>query len=266
MRPVEPPSRDVDSHNGNRQARQICIKSNRPFHARLAKLRPIAKAAPVRKEYRVLVVDDSVLPRAAARTMLGTASGLRLVGEASSGGEALQAMGRLKADLVLMDVHMPGMDGAATTTELLAQYPQTKVIAWTVSESSDDLLRMMRAGCSGYVLKDVGPAELQRALWSAVRNESPVPRKMIPEVLRRVAEQTPLSHSTSTVALTSREMQILRGVAKGLPTKRLAQQLGLRVPSVETHLHNLFRKLNAANRGEAVSTGLKLGLITLADL
>jgi DNA-binding NarL/FixJ family response regulator len=213
----------------------------------------------------VLVVDDSVLPRVAARTMLGTASGLRLVGEASSGAEALQAMGRVKADLILMDVHMPGMDGPATTTELLAKYPEAKVIAWTVSESSDDLLRMMRAGCSGYVLKDVGPAELQRALWSAVRSESPVPRKMIPEVLRRVAEQTP-PHGLSTIALTSREMQILRGLAKGLPTKRLAQQLGLRVPSVETHLHNLFRKLNATNRGEAVSTALKLGLITLADL
>jgi DNA-binding NarL/FixJ family response regulator len=214
----------------------------------------------------VLVVDDSVLPRAAARTMLGSATGLHLVGEASSGAEALRAMASVKADLVLMDVHMPGMDGAATTTEILALYPKVKVIAWTVSESSDDLLRMMRAGCSGYVLKDVGPAELQRALWSAVRSESPVPRKMIPDVLRRVTEQTPLSQGTSTVALTSREMQILRGIAKGIPTKRLAQQLGLRAPSVETHLHNLFRKLNAANRGEAVSTALKMGLITLGDL
>ena len=214
----------------------------------------------------MLVVDDSVLPRAAARTMLGTAAGLRLVGEASSGEEALQAMGRIRADLVLMDVHMPGLDGPATTKELLARYPGVKVIAWTVSESSDDLLRMMRAGCSGYVLKDVGPTELQRALWAAVRSESPVPRRMIPEVLRRVTEQTPLSQTGSSISLTSREMQILRGVAKGLPTKRLAQQLSLRVPSVETHLHNLFRKLNAANRGEAVSTALKLGLITLADL
>ena len=214
----------------------------------------------------MLVVDDSVLPRAAARTMLGSATGLRLVGEASSGAEALKAMAAVKADLVLMDVHMPGMDGAATTAEIMAQYPKVKVIAWTVSESSDDLLRMMRAGCSGYVLKDVGPAELQRALWSAVRSESPVPRKMIPDVLRRVTEQTPLSQGTSTVALTSREMQILRGIAKGIPTKRLAQQLGLRAPSVETHLHNLFRKLSATNRGEAVSTALKMGLITLGDL
>src|SRR5207245_5598253 len=206
MRPVVRPRGHVDSHNGNGQARQVRINNDRPFHARLAKLRSISKAAPVRKEYRVLVVDDSVLPRAAARTMLGTATGLRLVGEASSGAEALQAMGRLKPDLVLMDVHMSGMDGPATTKELLAQHPETKVIAWTVSESSDDLLRMMRAGCAGYVLKDAGPAELQRALWAAVRSESPVPRKMIPDVLRRVEEQTPLSAGTRRVALTSREM------------------------------------------------------------
>jgi DNA-binding NarL/FixJ family response regulator len=221
--------------------------------------------APDRKKYRVLVVDDSMLPRIAARTMLGSATGLRYCGEASSGPDALLAMETLKADLVLMDVHMPGMDGPAATKALLAQFPEAKVVAWTVSESSDDLLRMMQAGCSGYVLKDSGPSELQRALWAALRSESPVPRKMIPEVLRRVAERTPLSQAT-TVALTSREMQILRGVAKGFTTKRLAQELGLRAPSVETHLHNIFGKLNSTNRGEAVSTALKLGLITLADL
>jgi DNA-binding NarL/FixJ family response regulator len=197
--------------------------------------------------------------------MLASAPGLRHCGEASSGSEALEVMGGLKADLVLMDVHMPGMDGPATTRALLAQHPETKVIAWTVSESSDDLLRMMQAGCSGYVLKDSGPGELQRALWAAVRSESPVPRKMIPEVLRRVAERTPLSQTT-TVALTSREMQVLRGVAKGHTTKKLAHDLGLRAPSIETHLHNIFRKLNATNRGEAVSAALKLGVITLADL
>ena len=174
-------------------------------------------------------------------------------------------MATLKPDLVLMDVHMPDMDGPTTTKMIIAQYPEAKVIAWTVSESSDDLLRMMQAGCSGYVLKDAGPGELQRALQAALRSESPVPRKMIPEVLRRVAERTPLSQ-TSNVALTSREMQILRGVAKGHTTKRLAQDLALAAPSVETHLHNIFKKLSATNRGEAVSTALKLGVITLADL
>jgi DNA-binding NarL/FixJ family response regulator len=124
---------------------------------------------------------------------------------------------------------------------------------------------MIQAGCVGYVLKDVGPGELQRALLAALRSENPVPRRMIPGVLRRVAESTPLSQSAA-IALTSREMQILRSVAKGHTTKRISQELGLAAPSIETHLRNIFRKLNANNRGEAVSSSLKLGLITLADL
>ena len=213
----------------------------------------------------MLVVDDSVLPRAAARAMLSTASNLRLVGEASSGAEALNVIDNVKPDLILMDVHMPDMDGPATAKAVLNRHPEIKVVAWTVSESSDDLLRMMQVGCSGYVLKDAGPGELQRALLSALRSEIPVPRKMIPEVLRRVAESTPLSQS-NVVPLTSREMQILRGIAKGHTTKRLAADLSLAAPSIETHLHNIFRKLNASNRGEAVSTALKVGLLTLADM
>ena len=197
--------------------------------------------------------------------MLASAAELRHVGEASNDADALRAIGVLKPDLVLMDVHMPEMDGPATARAVLAKYPATKVVAWTVSESSDDLLRMIQAGCSGYVLKDVGPAELQRALLSALRSESPAPRRMIPDVLRRVAESTPLSR-TSQVTLTSREMEILRGIAKGHTTKRLAGDLRLAIPSVETHLHNIFKKLDASNRGEAVSTALKLGLITMTDL
>lgn len=210
-------------------------------------------------------MDDSIVPRTAARAMLATAPNLRFVGEASSGVDALNVMDDLRPDLVLMDVHMPVMDGPSTAKSMLAKYPATKIVAWTVSDSSDDLLRMMHAGCAGYVLKDVGPTELEHALLAAIRSESPVPRRMIAEVLRRVSDSTPLP-GPSTVALTSRELQVLRGVAKGFTTKRLAKELGLRTPSVETHLRNIFKKLNASNRGEAVSTALKIGLITLADL
>src|SRR6266581_6491831 len=136
---------------------------------------------------------------------------MRLCGEVASGEQALKAASALRPDVVLMDVHMPGMDGPVTAAQLLKQHPDTKVIAWTVSESSDDLLRMMQAGCSGYVLKEAGPAELQNALLSVARSQSPVPRRMIPEVLRRIGERTPLSQRT-TVSLTAREMQILRGI------------------------------------------------------
>ena len=197
--------------------------------------------------------------------MLGSAPGLRLVGEASSGAEALRVAVALKPDLVLMDVHMPQMDGPAATRALLEVLPDTKVIAWTVSESSDDLLRMMKAGCAGYVLKDSGPSELRAALLATLRSENPLPRRMIPAALRRAADTAAVSPDMK-VALTSREFQVLRAAAKGHTTKRMSRDLGLAAPSIETHLHNLFKKLNATNRGEAVSAALKLGLITLADL
>lgn len=213
----------------------------------------------------MLVVDDSVVPRNAAKAMLASARELRLVGEAASGKEALKAVEALRPDIVLMDVHMPDMDGPSTARAVLEREPTVKIIAWTVSDSSDDLLRMMKAGCAGYVLKDAGPSELQRALLAALRSENPVPRRMIPDVIRRVAESAPLTQSNK-VNLTSREMQILRSVAKGYTTKRIAQDLGLQPPSVEAHLYTLYRKLGANNRGEAVSSALKLGVITLADL
>jgi len=247
------------------KAEQIRVADRPPPRRLVDKLHGIAKLQSVHKKYRVLVVDDSVLPRTAARAMLASTSDLRFVGEASSGKEAIGAMERLQPNLVLMDVHMPAMDGPATAKAVLARFPETKIVAWTVSESSDDLLRMMQAGCAGYVLKDVGPTELHHALLAALRSESPVPRRMIPEVLRRVSESTPVSR-TEPVSLTSREMQVLRGVAKGHTTKRLATDLGLRSPSIETHLRNIFKKLGATNRGEAVSAALRAGMLTLADL
>jgi len=211
------------------------------------------------------VIDDSLLPRAAAHVLLNASSSLTLVGEAASGTQGLEVVASTHPDLVLVDVDMPGMDGAETTVALRARHPDLRVVAWTVSDSSDDLVRMMRAGCSGYVLKDAGPSELERALMSALRSESPVPRRMIPEVLRRVGQQSP-TIVPSGVKLTSREVEILKGVARGHTSKRLASDSGLAVPSVESHIRNIFRKLNASNRGEAVSTALKVGLISLSDL
>lgn len=197
--------------------------------------------------------------------MLTGSTDFALCGEAASGREAIELVPKLKPDLLLMDVHMGGFDGPETTRLLLEQNPDLKIVAWTVSDSGDDLLRMMQAGCAGYVLKDVGPDELHRALRSALKSETPVPRRMIPGVLRRVAQHSPLAQPTD-VSITSREMQVLRGLARGLTTKRISQEFGLAIPTVETHLGNLYRKLGVGNRGEAVSCALKLNLISLADL
>lgn len=198
--------------------------------------------------------------------MLATSKDFALCGEAASGQEAIDLVPKLKPDLLLMDVHMSGLDGPATTRRLLELNSDLKIVAWTVSDSGDDLLRMMQAGCAGYVLKDVGSDELHRALRSALKSETPVPRRMIPGVLRRVAQQAPPPQLTNNIALTSRELQVLRGLARGLSTKRISQEFGLAIPTVETHLSHVYRKLGVGNRGEAVSIALKLNLISLADV
>ena len=214
---------------------------------------------------KVLVVDDNSLPRVAARAILAASAEFMLCGEAVSGTEALELIPKLKPDLVLMDVHMGGFDGPEVARQALQRTPGLKIVAWTVSDASDDLLRMIQAGCVGYVLKDVGPAELTRALSAAVKNESPVPRKMIPAVLKRLAPQAQ-SQQAAQVSLSSRELQILRGLARGFTTKRLSSDFGLAVNSVESYQKTLYRKLEVKSRGEAVSTALKLGLISLSDL
>jgi DNA-binding NarL/FixJ family response regulator len=255
----------VTHNHAQTNSTRVDVPEHLASGAVVVKLQAIGKAQSTHRKYRVFVVDDSVVPRTAAKAMLAESHELRFVGDASSGTSALPLIERLMPDIVLMDVHMPLMDGPATAQKVLARFPELKIVAWTVSESSDDLLRMMQVGCAGYLLKDVGPAELERALLSAIRSESPVPRRMIPEVLRRVAF-TPSSQGQSPVLLTPREMEVLRGIAKGYTTKRLAKDLGLAVTSVETHLRNTFKKLSASNRGEAVSSALKAGLITLSDL
>ncbi len=214
----------------------------------------------------MVVVDDHSLPRVAARAMLASSGDLVLVGEAGSGEEALSIVPSLSPDVVLMDVDMKGMDGAQAAAKLLASDPSLKIVAWTVSEASDDLLRMLQAGCAGYVLKDVGPEELQRAIRAALRQDTPLPRKMLPDVIRRAVVQQPARPVEADVHLTKRELDVLRMVGKGMTSKRMAAELGLTVASVDTYLRTIYRKLGATNRGEAVNFALKKGVLALSDL
>jgi DNA-binding NarL/FixJ family response regulator len=212
-----------------------------------------------------MVVDDRAMPRIAARAMLGSMPDIVHVGEAASGEEALRLVRRLKPDLVLLDVDMADMDGPETAQQLLASSPHLKILAWTVSDSSDDLVRMIQVGCVGYVLKDVGPEELYSAIQAALRDDFPVPRKMVPQVIKRVADQG-VSVETHSVPLTDRELETLRWVAKGLPTKTIAHNMKLSAASVDTHLRNIYRKLDVNNRSEAVNVALKQRVLRLTDL
>lgn len=210
---------------------------------------------------RVAVIDDRLMPRIAVRAMLESTGTFELVGEAASGEEGVRLCQRLHPNLVLLDVDMPGMDGAATAKAILRlDPPHPVIVAWTVSDSSEDLIRMIRAGCSGYALKDSGPAELDRALLTALEGEMPVPRKLIPEVIARAVAPSERMASAPP-DLSPRELEVLRLAARGATTKEVAKALQISRRSVDAHLSNVYRKLDVINRGQAVRHALLHGLI-----
>lgn len=211
---------------------------------------------------RVLVIDDKAMPRIAVKAMLGGNPGFELVGEASSGSEGIRLIRALSPDVVLLDVDMPHMDGATTARGIFeGGPPHPKVLAWTVSDHGDDVIRMMRAGCSGFILKDSGPEELMHAIEAGLRGEVPIPRKLIPEIIARAV--APLQRDTSVQPVISgREMEVLRRSVRGQSTKDMARELGISPRSVDAHLNNLYRKLGVSSRGQAVHYALQRGLLS----
>lgn len=213
----------------------------------------------------VLVIDDSPMPRFAAKAILDASSSFRFIGEATNGQEGVRLCQRLRPAVVLIDVDMPNMDGVQTTKAIVELGdPRPVIVAWTVSDSSDDLIRMIRAGCNGYALKDFGPAELEHSLLAAVQGETPVPRRLVREVISR-AQPVPRQNRDQFEGLTAREQEVLRLVANGSATKEMAAELGISRRSVDAHLRAIYRKLDATNRVQAVNRARARGLIRLED-
>ena len=213
----------------------------------------------------VFVIDDRRLARIAAKAIMEESRDLRWLGEASSAEEAIVVVPKIKPDVVLLDVEMPGVDGAETARRLKALLPNLVILAWTVSDAGDDLLRMLQAGCVGYALKESGPNELQNAIRAALRQETVVPRRMLGAILRQAADYVP-DPTAARVVLTPTEMTVLHLLARGLPSKQIAIHVGAAPSSVETHIRNIYRKLDANNRTAAVGYALKLRLLKVSDL
>ena len=213
----------------------------------------------------IVVIDDRQLARIAAKAILQDQPEFRWLGEAGSAEEAVALVAKAKPDVILLDVEMPENDGPETARRLLAAQPGLVILAWTVSDSGDDLLRMFQAGCVGYALKESGPTELVTAIKIAMQHETVVPRRMIGDVLRQAAEHVP-NPDAPKVTLTPTETTILKLMAKGYPSKQIAAQLGSASSSVETHIRNVYRKLGANNRAAAIGYALKRRLIKISDL
>jgi DNA-binding NarL/FixJ family response regulator len=192
---------------------------------------------------RVLIVDDHRLVRAGLAALLATTDDLEVVGEAGDGAHSVEVARAVTPDVVLMDISMPGTDGISGTRQLLASFPELRVVALTSFGDHARVAEMLGAGAVGYLLKDCQPDELLAAVRAAARGEVPIDARVAAALLPASDRGGP--------ALSSRETQVLRLTARGLANKQIGRELGISERTVKAHLGNVFRQLGVGDRTSA---------------
>ena len=210
---------------------------------------------------RVLVVDDQALVRAGFRLMLESAPGLEVVGEAADGAAAIAAARETHPDVVLMDIRMPVMDGIAATEHIRAQTDAPRVLVVTTYDLDEFVFKALRAGASGFILKDTPPEQLVEAVRIVAAGDglcSPsVTRRLIEEFAHR-PDRTP---PRSLDFLTPRELDVLREIGQGLNNREVASKLFLGEATVKTHVNRIFAKLGLRDRAQAVVFAFEAGVV-----
>lgn len=204
---------------------------------------------------RLLIVDDHPIVRGGLRDTFADAEDIVVVGEAGDGAEGIERAKVLAADVVLMDLRMPGMDGVAATATLREQAPSARVLILTTFDSESDVLPAIEAGAIGYLLKDALPDELMRAVRAAARGES----VLAPSVTQHLMGQV---RRPSAGTLTDREKEVLQLVANGSSNREAATALFIGEASIKTHLQHVYDKLGVRDRASAVAEGYRRRLLT----
>ncbi len=207
---------------------------------------------------RVLIADDHPVVRAGLQGMLSSQPDFEVVGEATTGEEAVTLAEQLQPDVVLMDLRMAGLDGVAATARIRAQQPNTAVLVLTTYDSHADILRAVEAGAMGYLLKDISRDELFTAIRIVVQGKA----ALAPAVATRMLQQL---HTPEQKALSAREMEVLTLVARGGSNKEIARSLHLSEATIKSHLLHLFEKLGVSDRTAAVTRALACGLLHLEE-
>jgi DNA-binding NarL/FixJ family response regulator len=208
--------------------------------------------AKVSERIRVLVVDDDALVRAGLSMLLADVEDIGIVGEATDGSEVAQAVDELEPDVVLMDIRMPGMDGLAATELLRAQSDAPEVIVLTTFEADDYVLRALRAGASGFLLKDTPPADIVRALRAVAVGEpmlSPtVTRRLIGHVTDSGGGERQRHAREQLDRLTEREREVAVAIGQGRSNAEISRELYMSVATVKAHVSRVLEKLELNNR------------------
>ncbi|GAA4806999.1 response regulator transcription factor [Actinomycetospora chlora] len=214
---------------------------------------------------RVLLVDDQALFREALATLLSVRDEIVVVGEAGTGQEALDRVGELGPEVVLMDLRMPVLDGIAATRRLRVEHPGVRVIALTTFADDEDVFAALRAGAVGYLLKDVSSARLVEAVQTAAAGgsvlEPSVAAKVVARVARLPAEDTAPRPQPLVVPLSERESDVLRLLADGRSNREIAGTLHLAEGTVKNHVTNVLGKLGARDRTQAALRARALDLL-----
>jgi DNA-binding NarL/FixJ family response regulator len=209
---------------------------------------------------RVLIADDRPIFRAGVQGMLRDFPEIDIVGEAMTGRQAVERSRRLKPDVILMDLNMPEMGGIAATRAIKEEDPERVVLALTVSEADEDIVEMLQAGASGYVLKDVDPASLARCIQDAHAGRLQLDDALMRQVIMRLGSTLRRPRRHLAQALTDRETEIVRLVVEGKGNKAIANRLSLTEGTVKSHLRNIYRKLQVRTRAEAAAQAVQLDI------
>ena len=213
---------------------------------------------------RVLLVDDQALFREALGTLLDARPEVEVVGEAGDGNQALERAAALAPDVVLMDLHMPVLDGIAATRRLRVEQPGVRVLALTTFDDDEDVFAALRAGALGYLLKDVSSDRLVEAVLSAARGESVLQPSVAAKVVARFAQLDDAPRSRPqplVVPLSDRELDVLRLLADGRSNREIATALFLAEGTVKNHVTNVLGKLGARDRTQAALRARALDLL-----
>jgi DNA-binding NarL/FixJ family response regulator len=212
---------------------------------------------------RVLVADDQALVRAGFSMIIDAREDLEVVGEAEDGAQAVEQAARLRPDVVLMDVRMPGVDGITATRRIVAAADPPKVVILTTFDLDEPLYAALRAGASGFLLKDVRPPELADAIRVVARGEALLAPTVTRRLLDRFVAVQPSEPAAPErlAALTDREVEVLTLIAKAATNTEIAAYLVVAEATVKTHVSAILRKLGARDRVQAVVMAYDLGLV-----
>ena len=214
----------------------------------------------------ILIVDDHALLRQGIKKVLDLESDLSVIGEAADGEEAICLAQQLKPDIVLLDINMPRKNGLEVTRELRQLMPKLKIILLTIHDDENYVIEVIKAGATGYLLKDIEPGMLIKAVRSVHTGESfiypTLAKRLFNEIGMDKKVEAPRSRGCQDT-LTQREIEVLRLIGEGLSNQEMAQKLFLSEKTVKNHLTNIFRKINVSDRTQAVIYAIKHKIVQL---